>query len=307
MVLGAERVLWNHKIIPSDTSYSLQEDDMIKADSNSAPRKTPFGTIIEYDESGKVVWSWKSSAYFMSSDLVNYMPEGKVRVIDVHENSFWFDEQDSVIYVSFRNISRILKIKYPEGNVINCYGEKFKPGVAPSGKRLFCDQHACRASRHGYLYLYNNNACNDEKAMPTVLLLKESPDARDSLIKLWEYECNMDGIHLNPSIAKARSKRIEMLANGKNAEQWKKTLLHYTSGGNVIELPGDELFVCMNTQYSKLFIINRNKKILWSATPERYNPGDKQWYIIPNLYRANIITRKQLEQLVWNTPDIHKK
>ncbi|MCW3123248.1 MAG: hypothetical protein JWQ38_2740 [Flavipsychrobacter sp.] len=300
MVLGTEHVNWDHDIIAVDTSVSLIEDEGIKRDTAVAHKKrTPFGTLIEYDEKGNVVWSWKSSKYFLGSDIVNYRPEGKVKKIDVHENAFFFDEHDSVIYISFRNISRIVKVKYPGGNVIGTYGEVFTPGRAPVGNGLFCDQHACRISKEGYLYLYNNNACNDDKALPTVIMMKESSKVKDSLVKVWEYECNIDDIHLTPVLRKAREKRKMDIKNNTASGSWKGTLMHYTSGGNVIELPDRSLFVCMNAQYGKLFIINRDKKVLWSAAPEKINPGNKEWYVAPQLYRASIITRKELEQLIW--------
>ena len=41
---------------------------------------------------------------------------------DVHENAFFFDEKNKVIYISFKYISTIIKLKYPEGIVLNTYG-----------------------------------------------------------------------------------------------------------------------------------------------------------------------------------------
>ena len=36
----------------------------------------------------------------------------------MHSNAFHFDEEESVIYVSHRHLSRISKIAYPSGEVI---------------------------------------------------------------------------------------------------------------------------------------------------------------------------------------------
>lgn len=38
-----------------------------------------------------------------------------------HENSFFFDDKAKVIYLSLRNINSILKIKYPEGTILQIY------------------------------------------------------------------------------------------------------------------------------------------------------------------------------------------
>jgi hypothetical protein len=309
MILGTEHVSWDHKVIHSaDSTTSFEFDDQVKPDNDiQNTKKTPFGTIIEYDEKGNVVWSWKSSKYFMGSDIVNYRPEGKAKVIDVHENAFYFDEQNQYIYVSFRNISRILKIKYPDGNIISSYGEIFRPDTPAIGNGLFCEQHGIRRSKDGYLYLYNNNACNDDKSLPTVVIMKEPDSEKGNLVKVWEYECNIDGINVSPLMKKAFEQRKLLAKKNMVRKSWKGTLLHVTSGGNVIEMPDHSLFVCMNTQYSKIFIVNRDKKILWSAVPEKWNPGNNEWYITYDQYRASIVTPKELDNLIWNAEQKNNK
>jgi hypothetical protein len=292
MVLGSEYIKWKEHITtaPPETNPAA-----------GAPfDKTNFGTLIEYDEKGNVVWSWKSSSYFLNSDVIYYQPDQRSKVVDVHENAFFFDERDSIVYISFKNISRILKIKYPEGTVLNVYGETFRQGVEPQGNGLFCDQHACRHSEKGYLYLYNNNICNDSTEYPKVILMQE-PVTGNTLKKIWEYECNVDGININPAIRKAKEKQAQMQRDHLKPPMPKGTLLRGTSGGNVIEMPDNSLFICMNTQYSKLLIVNKEKKILWSAVPEKYNANKKDWFIMPQQYRASIISRKDLEALIMNS------
>ena len=67
-----------------------------------------------------------------------------------------------------------------------------------------------------------------------------------------------------------------------------------------MELPDNSMFVCMGSQFSKVFIVNMDKKILWSAASEKWNAGNNKWECIPQ-YRASMITtRKEMEQLIWN-------
>ena len=301
MILGSEYMFWEHMYGPGgDTAGQTRNPD-----GGNLPQKKKlnpkidFGTIIEYDQDGKVVWSWKSSGYFMNSDLVNYRPEHKTRIIDVHENAFFFDEKDSVIYISYKNISRILKVKYPSGELLHAYGEIFHPGVTPVGNGLFCDQHAVKYSPKGYIYLYNNNACNDSTALPTVVLMKETRNG--GLEKIWEYQCSAEGVNINPSIKSLKERQAMLEKNHMKARLNRGALLRSTSGGNVIELPDGSIFVCMNTQYSKMFIVSRNKKLLWSAVPERYNTNKNEWFITPQQYRASIITGKQLDKMIWDS------
>ena len=194
-------------------------------------------------------------------------------VFDVHENAFYFDEQEKTIYVSFRHISRMLKVKYPEGNVINTYGEIFKKGTPNTGNGIFCGQHSCRSGSAG-LYLFNNG-CNPDLP-PKVSIMKEVEQGKDGLSILWQYECNLEGLKENH-----------------HKVYW------YPLGGSVYELADSSIFVCSGSDYSKLFIVNRNKEELWSAVPERWFQQQKHWETISQ-YRASIIcNRKQIEQMVY--------
>ncbi len=270
MVLGNEYLLWKQ-----NASFTT-DDKTGTAFNDSSYKRTPFGTVIEYDETGNIVWSWRASKYLMASDI-NYKPSQSNEVIDAHENAFFFDEKNKMIYISFKNISRIIKVKYPEGTVMNNYGEIYKPGVPEMGNGFFCQQHACNISQKGYLYLFNNNSC-EAGALPKIIMLQEPHSEKDSLKKVWEYECTIDGT---------------------TKQEWKN--YRFISGGNVLELPDQSIFACMNGTYSKIFIVSQEKKILWSALAERWNEIEKRWDM-SGQYRAYIIPdRKKIEQLIWNT------
>ncbi len=241
---------------------------------NNNRNRSSFGTIIEYDEKGNVIWSWKSSSYLSKSDLLYYHSnsDSSNRLLYLHENSFYFDEKNQTIYLSCRDISRIIKIKYPEGNVLNSYGKSYQPGLSSQkGQDLFCKQHSISKSEKGYLYLYNNNVCTSGAA-PEVLIMKENARIPGGIRKVWEYACRFD-------------------------QDFSKT--DKTIGGNVIKLPDSTLFVSMGGEYSRIFIVNRKKEILWSALPEIWNVSAKKWQAREQ-YRASIIVDpKELEKLIW--------
>jgi hypothetical protein len=181
-----------------------------------------------------------------------------------------------MIYVGFRNISRIVKIKYPEGTAAGAYGEIYKPGVPETGNGLFCHQHSVRRSDAGYLYLYNNNSCVPAPSLPEIVKLEEPGSGNGPLKKIWTYQCTIEGV-------------------GKSHPDYQ-----FTVGGNVVELPDHSLFANMSNVYTKEFILSPDKKILWSAIPERWNAKDNKWDMILE-YRASIISnRKDLEKLIWN-------
>jgi hypothetical protein len=256
----------------TDTGLIIVPKDKIKPDEEgNAYEREPMGTLIEYDQKGNVVWSWKSSDHFNGSTLFYRKMNTGGMQLAAHENSFFFDEKTKAVYLSCRNQGRIIKIKYPEGNILAVYGgDQNYPGPAGMGNGFFCGQHSCRISRDSYLYLFNNNVCN-AGAAPTVVMLQEPHSVKDTLQKVWEYHCKVQN----------------------------KTAYAFASGGNVIELPDRSVFISLGYPDSKLFIVNRDKKILWSAVAEEWDPTQKIWE--PTiLYRASIITdRAQLEQLIW--------
>jgi hypothetical protein len=167
-------------------------------------------------------------------------------------------------------------VKYPEGKVLNVYGEKYKQGAPEQDNGLFCRQHGCKRSEEGYLYLYDNNSC--QNAPPKLLLLQEPVMGEDSLKIKWEYKCTVDGVDTSGQVQ-----------------------YEFPVGGNIIELPDHSFFAVMSSLYNKVFIVGRDKKIVWSAIPERWNATDKKWDMVYQ-YRASIITdREKLEHLIWSS------
>jgi len=247
-------------------------------DSSRYFHKTKFSTIVEYDRDNNIVWRWRSYEYEHSSDLQYRKPgDDTLWNHDLHENSFYFDEAHKAIYLSFRNISRVIKIKYPGGDVLNTYGTLYKPGITEWGNALFCMQHSCRVNDKGDLYVFNNNTCGTPPT-PKVELMQQPAGGKGELKKIWEYQCTID----DPAVASENP--------------------HFHSGGNVLELPDQSMFVSMSAPYCKVFIVGHDKKILWSAVPEKYYPEEGKWKQPPELYRASIVrTRKELEELIWNS------
>ena len=187
--------------------------------------------MAEYDAAGNIVWQWKTSHYFEESDLKYYVSRNNRPIIDLfHENSFYFDEQNQIIYISVKYLNRIIKIKYPEGTVLNNYGELFNPGVSNADNHMFCDQHSIRPGQDGYIYLFNNNVCNPG-SYPSVIKFKEPQTANEHLNKVWEYEC----------------------ASKEHGPEG------YPSGGNVLELPDKSVFISTAGPDNKILIVKPDK------------------------------------------------
>ncbi len=276
MVLGMEYMLWRYTTKGRDSSWTFVPYTRQRKDSFNIYHFAPLGTIIEYDHNNNVVWSWKSSSYVAGSDIFYHLTRD-IPDAAIHQNAFSFDEQNKVIYTGFRNVSRILKIKYPEGKVLATYGETYKHGMPEKGNGLFCRQHCSALSQQGYLYLFNNNNCNPEST-PTLLMMQQPGTKGGTLKKVWEYDCPIEGVSSK-----------------------KQRLYQFPTGGNMLELPDKSIFACMGGTYSKVMILNRDKKVLWSALPEKWNEAEKKWKIMYS-YRASMVTGpEEMARLVWGT------
>jgi len=276
MVLGME-YFFCHTIYTKDSVYIAATPDRSKHSKKNGgdivrPGRGRFAILIELDENRNVVWSWKSSDYLLASDYVNYMPKDTNQKFEPHDNGFYYDEKNQVIYLSFRNLNRIIKIDRASGKVLNAYGEVFKRGVQQQLSGPFDYQHSIGRTTDGYLYTFSNNHWLDSRTAPTVVMMKEPETENDTLKKVWEYPLSTP----------------EYTAP-----------MDYSYGGNVVALADSSMFVCMGSHYPKMLILNRDKQILWSAVPEKYNKDTNKWEIHEMLYRGNIISRESLERMIW--------
>jgi len=278
MVLGAQFI---YSKLPGAVDSAFLKNNtnrdivILKHADNAYYQRLRFGTVIEYDDNSNIVWTWKSSEYFAASDIYDHTNAAGFYDIDnVHENSFYFDEKNKVIYIGFRDISRVIKVGYPSGQVLKEFGNLYIRGVKDTANEMFCWQHSCKHSPNGYMYLFNNNTCH-HGSMPRITIVRDSTPDDGSTKKMWEYECTIDGVESNHQY-------------------------QFANGGSVTELPDQSIFVNMSHElYTKVFIIDRDKNYDWSAIPERWNEKEKKWAPVFQ-YRASIINRQDLERMIWN-------
>ncbi len=297
MVLGTQNVSWKIPLYVADSAHPATDASVTRGSDNGYMKTLQFGTVIEYDQKGNIVWSWKSEEYFKKCDLFQHnLPNGQFEYPDVHENAFYFDESGGNIYIGFRDISRILKVKYPSGKVLAEYGEKYKSGTTELVNYAYCGQHSIFKSKTGELLVFNNNS-TAPSALPKLEILKEPLNGKGDLKKVWEYNCNLDGINENERVNHDK-KLAHFMAPRDKSKLSKFTM---SSGGAFYELPDGAFFASMSSPYSKILLLNRNKTIDWCAMPEKWNPTDSTWKALP-VYRSHIINdQKKLEKLIWNT------
>ncbi len=264
------------KVSGAESGAFLFADPAAPGTDKSAMRlKILLGTLMEYDAQGKLVWSYNASRHFIGSTFWMNIEEGGMPDLDIHDNGFCFDEAKKEIYLSFRDISQVVKIKYPEGTTIKTYGNVYNAGQPRDNNSLFCRQHCPRVSLNGGLYMFNNNACHPDRP-PGIVMLRQPQADGEKAEKVWEFDCKQDNVKMTFGS-------------------------DFVSGGSVEELPDGSILADMGTYYSKVFIVNMDKEVLWSGMAEQMDEQTKEWKILPQ-YRASMIADpKKLEELIWNS------
>lgn len=238
--------------------------------------KLPFGEVVEMDEKGKELWRWSSFDYFDTSDLKYRQRPLSLAQYDVHDNAFFLDEKRGELFVSFKNINRIVKVGYPAGGVLASFGHRFLPNGTTNGPNHFCFQHSCKISPDGSLYLFNNGC--DASVSPAVDIYNLEGRNRNELKKSWTMACRQDS----------------NVSDGKRKDQH----VFETMGGNVMPLPNNRLYLSFCSPYSKLMIVDKATNVFWEANPEKWNSDNGRWEPFVQ-YRSSIIGRAQLEKLIW--------
>ena len=219
------------------------------------------GSVIEYNADKQVVWSWNSCKYLQLGDL------------STHFNSFCFDTVNKVFYTSYRNISRVVKARYPSGEVIALYGEDLAKDGTVSGHDMFYAQHNARVNSDGNLCLFNNNfimhypeSQHNDSRVSSIAVFKEPQSPKDTLQKIWEFSCNIDT--LAPHIT--------------------------AGGGSIYELDKGDYLVCMG-RTNRNFIVSKDKKVLWNVLSIVHKAG----LVSVDGYRVSPVFKKDLSKLLF--------
>jgi hypothetical protein len=279
MIAGAEALV---KRIPGAwEKYFADGDSTVKkGDDGNYYKQITSGTLIEYDASGNVVWSWKASEHFNEADF--FWPKNTLAKPydgNTYMNAFDYDAANKVIYVSFKNINRILKIAYPSGGVLNSYGEK--SGDAQHNSPFY-GQHCCRVNpKTGDLYVYNNNHSDFEAIskgqidaegyiISHVVKYQQPANKGGTLKSTWDLGCKM-----------VLDKKTEQVS---------------VRGGSISILDDDCILVNMGTM-NHMMIVSKNKELIWDAAPYCTDANHYKTAMIP--YRCNYIQKKDLTKFVF--------
>jgi len=223
--------------IPSDNFMTANFQALGYQADGITPEFPWFGQkIVEWNSDHEVVWSWNPFDHFTMDDQAyggtwwDSFNEGSHDWM--HSNAFHFDEEESVIYVSHRHLSRISKIAYPSGDVIWNMG---LPAEYNTGDNNICTdlrfsfQHNIQLLDDGSLLFFDNGNLSE------MLLGDSNPTTRIRRIRvidnsycetIWEYE-------LPPNLYGSSTGSVQLLDNGNYS-------IYTIASGSVIEVTPEQ-------------------------------------------------------------------
>ena len=227
--------------------------------------------IVEFNQyTGQEVWSWDPFEHFTMEDYDIYEGTWWNAAFNgffdwMHSNAFHFDEEESIIYVSHRHLSRISKIAYPSGEVIWNMG---LPAQYNTGDDNICTelsfsfQHHIQLMDDGTLLFFDNG--------------------------------NLSELVMGDSDATTRIRRIRVIDNSYCETVWQYDLpesLHGLGMGSVQLLDNGNYFIYTfgkdndNTgDGCTLLEITPDGQVVWRATSQDFGTAWYRSYKIPSIY-----------------------
>ena len=149
--------------------------------------------IVEFDQNGNLIWSWD---VFDHIDTTEYNPVDiascESEAFDwTHMNEVYFDESTNSVYTSLRNLSRIIKIDYPTGDIIWELGDPtLMDTVYFDDDYNFSRQHNVKKLENGNIIFFDNGTYNSPQVSRCLELEINDSDLTSDLV--WEFTLSPD-------------------------------------------------------------------------------------------------------------------
>ena len=255
MVLGNQ--MWRELPPYKDTLFIQKKYTARQVLNGKENGAVEFGTVMEYNNKGKLIWSWNSRDYFDKNPLSQLADSAKVNFeLKPHINAFSVNKKNEYVFVGFRNVSRIVKVEKRTGKVVNSWGAKFPSGEAKQVLNLY-QQHDANVLDDNTIAVFNNNDYLGTDSLPAAVVFFQQPQ-NGSYIK-WQYTCNFDS--------------IDKYAN--------------RNGGNVDLLKNGNYLICTGNM-NKIIEVTPHKQIVWQAELKANSRIGQQFF--HRLYRAHYIS-----------------
>jgi len=226
--------------------------------------------FIEIDESGNVLWEWSTFDYLTLNEYDPYWVDQYVNQWNfggspefdwTHSNSVYFDEEDEIVYVSIRNLSRIVAIDYNTKEILWHIGDSnFMEEVFFDDNFNFSHQHSVQITNDKNIIFFDNGRFNQPEQSRCVEI--EVDDSYQNATLIWEYV-------LPESMLTLSRGECDRLSNG-------NTLITVGRTGNVLET---------NNQNEILWHLNVTNSLEVPATIYR---SERIYNLYPNIFSFQI-------------------
>ena len=186
--------------------------------------------FMEIDESGNILWEWSTFDYLTLNEYNPYWVEKYMQQWDfggnpsfdwTHSNSVYFDEDEGVVYISIRNLSRIVAIDYNTKEILWHIGDSdFMEEVFFENDFGFSHQHSAQITHDKNIIFFDNGRFNNPELSRCLEI--EIDDSFENAELIWQ--------HVLPESMLTLSRgECDRLSNG-------NTLISAGRTGNVLEV-----------------------------------------------------------------------
>ena len=179
-------------ILPNDNLLVFRYDSSYVDMSALVEDGSPFASVVycvieEYDSNHNLLHSWNGLEELDITEYV-HIDLTTERIAWMHVNSLEVDEEGDLL-ISDRRSSQILKINWPEGNLIWTLGGEFNEFTfindSLSGPRL---QHDARLLENGNIMMFDNHVMNQINQSLSSRVVEYQLDEENFTAELvWEY------------------------------------------------------------------------------------------------------------------------
>ncbi len=226
--------------------------------------------FIEIDSLGNIIWEWSTFDYLTLNEYNPYWVErymvqwdfgGNPNFDWTHSNSVYFDEDEEVVYISIRNLSRIVAIDYNTKEILWHIGDSdFMEEIFFNNDFGFSHQHSAQITNDKNIIFFDNGRFNQPEQSRCVEI--EVDDTFENATLVWE--------HVLPESMLTLSRgECDRLSNG-------NTLISVGRTGNVLEV---------NNQNEILWHLNVTNDLEVPATIYR---SERIYNLYPNAFSFEI-------------------
>lgn len=261
MVMG-DRMIYRC-IVKEPTDEELKNSPDVRMIKGELYKRTLITYVLEFDKNGQLIWYWDANDYLKDVDLNAKKVEKATPNFASHANAFSESKDGTKLFVSFRDLSRIVKLDKKTKKIERSYGEEYPSGEAT----VFVDmknQHDASPTDRNTFYTFNNNGFMDMKTVSSILEVQDEVNKGRSAV-IWKFDLNFDTLTKGKSI----------------------------NGGNIVELPNKNLLFCAGA-LNRIFEITKSKEIVWDALLYSHGINAQDTWQPFSQYRCNWV-----KQLNW--------